>query len=451
MEKEARKKAVSEALAAKVYRPKDKSLAVALTRKLDEEGVFASDRAKSFIFNTDGLRYLHDAELCIMAYYADELKPGCVGVRNYYTEDEIRRNLTYRRRDASGNELYRIGHAVRLADNQWACIASVSQIALLKSAGIIRADENLQRDLVVRQYKTSAKSDETEGEKLIREIKVNSNRVREIAEAIVGGKYYYNSVRFNVLNYDEESCIREDGIIQVPKDGDVVVLDGNHRVLAAEVAYTEHPELRDEFDQTFFSVIFTFLKTMKARECISQEWNTEKISERRKQAMKIDFANMIVEGIRQSEDAEPLYRDHMYADRNGFRYRDGVIDEVLLSRAIQAAYKTDGFTMNAQANAVKSQLIRVFNEIALLFSKDLSNVRLANASRWNIHPIAWCAYVWMAKYLESVPNWQYVLGRTLSSFDFRKDESFEHLAQTKSVVQLERVGNELIKEAEKYV
>lgn len=158
MEKEARKKAVSEALAAKVYRPKDKSLAVALTRKLDEEGVFASDRAKSFIFNTDGLRYLHDAELCIMAYYADELKPGCVGVRTFYTEDEIRRNLTYRRRDTSGNELYKIGHAVRLADNQWACVASVSQIALLKSAGIIRADENLQRDLVVRQYKTSAKA-----------------------------------------------------------------------------------------------------------------------------------------------------------------------------------------------------------------------------------------------------------------------------------------------------
>lgn len=169
MEKEGRKKAVSEALAAKVYRPKDKALAVVLTKKLCEEGVFPSDCAKSFIFNTDGLRYLHDAELCIMACYADGIKPGCIGVRSYYTEDEIRRNMTYRRRDTSGNALYQIEHAVRLSENQWACVASVSQIALLKSAGIFYRtlqDERAGKDvfgenfLFYRKFGTNQKKNE---------------------------------------------------------------------------------------------------------------------------------------------------------------------------------------------------------------------------------------------------------------------------------------------------
>ena len=385
------RKAVADLLIAKVFRAKDKTIRDRLVAKLCETGIVPDETTLKI--NQEYLYKTTEENLCriVLALESllDEANPDdpvrreLLGLNihaiNYFTQDEIKACAKQNEIVLRTDDIRTIHNCAKLTDDQYCGVVSVAQVARMHSCNIIRVDPDLQRDMEYRKSRPGG------NEIVIREIHVNHRRVDEIAEKIKKGEYFYNAIRFNIKGCDAPEIDR-DGSFTIPEDADVCVIDGNHRTLGAEQAYYDCPDLSRQFESIYFVVLITFCENEDAKRCISQEWNVERVTKRRKATMDVNWANRIVKSIRTSEDGDPAYRERMYTDSGTGRIKNGCIDEGILSEAISTAFDLDSIQTNADAKPIVNQIVSVFNEIADIWNEDLKDPKSAMQRRWNISP-----------------------------------------------------------------
>lgn len=289
--------------------------------------------------------------------------------------------------------------AVRLANNQWMFPCSVRMIQRLKAANILQVDPNIQRNTTKNKYNEL-------------QTKVNRKNAQQIANLIDDGKFFYNAIRFNLMDDGESDnpVYDEAGMTLTIYDGTIIVPDGNHRTIGCELA---KKNLDDQF-----CVLFTYLDARDARALLNQEWTQVPIPKSHKEAMKQTFSNEIVEGIIRSEDADPLYSREIVKDGTETIYAHGFIMFTVFANAINEYYNADSIELKTERDELKKWLIDYLNFLTTLLYDDFKNYKKYKKTKWSVQPSAFKFFVMISKQVEGKENWKELVREIISLYDF---------------------------------
>ena len=401
---------------------------------MTQNGRFELSEYKKLTMGLIELENLKDYELFWFAYAMDSVgllvtpKVFVCKVSDYFTPAEIKNAIFFKRENIKIDELLVLHNATKISPNQYSCVVSVQQIAEMKRRGIIRVTPELQR-----QSKAIKNS---EGTEILRQIEINKRKVREIEDKIANDKYHYNMIRLNLINdgitsfeYDEENKY-----IYLPENGDIIIPDGNHRILGTEYAYSNYPELKEQFANRYFGVAFTFYDIDTVKDMISQEWKATPPNVKHRESMERNYANKIVEWIKIDPKAEDLYKNNITTtgDERGF------IIQSILANAIDKYYNVNKFNLNSQALKVKDWLVTFYNYLSELMVNDFIDYKNTRKNKWSTEAYTWVGYTYLSKQLENNIYWQNDLKQFISNVNWDRSAS-----------PIERKGGDNVK-VEKY-
>lgn len=287
----------------------------------------------------------------------------------------------------------------KLAENQYMFPLSVQEIKDLKNANILQIIPELQRNHKKDKYGDL-------------KTKVNKQTAQQISSLINNGEFFYNGIRFNLMDDGEcdEPIFDEDSHTLTIEDGIIIVPDGNHRTISCELA-SKH--LDDKF-----GVFFTYLSAPQARLLLNQEWTTVPIPKKHKEAMKPTISNKILDAIMRSQDIDEIYIKGMVKDGNEIRSNSGFVLYIELSSAIARYYDTENLKLKADQDELRDWIITYMNYLAKLMHEDFSNYVKAKKEKWSTHYLAWYYYIMISKLIKGSSNWREELKDIISDTDF---------------------------------
>lgn len=392
----------------------DEEFKTGIKNKLVTEDRYTNDE---FVKLSNGLidfKYIPDAELLWFAQFLNEYDKTKeeYNVEQYFTQKEIRDYRFYVKEgnNTDNEQLLTLNDAYSIGKNQYQCRATVEQIALLESRGLVRAEPALQRNSIQKKY----------GDVVLIKVYINIKRVKAIAKLIEDDTYSYNSIRICTLNdgtgsfeYDEKN--RK---IYIDAESDNINLDGNHRVKGATLAYFKNPDKKELFQNRYFNVLYSFFTPNEARRTIEQEWKTEPVKREVKKSMKDINANVILNEILLSNQIESIIKNGVV--KSDFEYKSGMgfILYNSLSFFIENIYNTKRYKTDREKNRLIKWLIEFYNEIIYNQIDDYIAFNDIKYKKWSVLPGAWVVYTLLSRDLQSNENWKNKLKEILSSINW---------------------------------
>jgi len=305
------------------------------------------------------------------------------------------------------NDQYKNGivftNVVKLAENQYMFPLSVGEIKALKNANKLQVVPELQRNYKKDKY----------GEL---KTKVNKKTAQEISQLINDGAFFFNGIRFNLMDDGEADppIFDEDSATLTVRNGTIIVPDGNHRTIGCELS------TKNQNDR--FGVFFTFLTATQTRRVLNQEWTTVPIPRKHKEAMKTTPSNLIVDAIMRSPDADPIYVNGIVKDGSELRNRNGYILYTELSTAIADYYDANQLKLKADQDELRDWLITYMNYLSKLMYDDFSNYKALKRKKWSVHYFAWRFYIMVSRQIRGLLEWRDILAQIIENTDFEDEE-----------------------------
>jgi len=343
---------------------------------------------------------LSDPELFWLISAASRVSKRIGKPEDFFEDGEITRHKLFVPEDEKTVERPLVfKKAVELAKNQWMFPLSVREIQRLKAANILHVDPNLQRNTIRSRY------DELQ-------TKVNRKTAKQIADLIDEGKFFYNAIRFNLMDDGEsdEPVYDESRMLLTIYDGTIIVPDGNHRTIGCELAKRH---LEDQF-----CVLFTYLDARDSRTLLNQEWTTVPIPKKHKEAMKQTFSNEIVDGIIRSEMADTIYSRRISKDGYETKAGHGFILYTELANAINDYYDADNLEPKSKRDELRDWLISYLNFLTELLFDDFKNYVKSRKTRWIAQSSACRFYIMISKYVRDSEDWKEEVRKIIDSYDF---------------------------------
>lgn len=373
-------------------------------KKIEEEIMHDGKISYGIFMNIVSGRYdlsgLSDAELYWVTFALSKASNRFNKPEEYFEDIEIQ-NYKFYDPSTNNNVSYPLvfKNVSKLAENQYMFPLSVREIKELKNANILQIIPELQRNSKKDKYGDL-------------KTKVNKQTAQQISALINDGEFFYNGIRFNLM--DDGECdspiYDEDSHTLTVVNGTIIVPDGNHRTISCELA---NKHLDDKF-----GVFFTYLSSQKTRLLLNQEWTTVPIPKRHKDAMKPTVSNKIVDSIIRSQDIDELYVKGIVKDGAELRANNGFILYIELSTAIQRYYDTEKITLKADQDELRDWLITYMNYLAKVMQYDFVNYKKVKKESWSTHYMAWHYYIMISKCLKGDPDWRSKLENIINETDF---------------------------------
>ena len=352
---------------------------------------------------------LSDAELYWLTAAASRISNRVGKPEKYFEDGEIKNYKYYVPEDEKKVERPIVfKDAVMLAENQYMFPCSIREIKKLKEANILQIVPELQRNSTKNKYNEL-------------KTKVNRQNAQQIADLIDNGGFYYNSIRFNLMDDGESDnpVYDADRHTLTVYDGTIIVPDGNHRTIGCELA-SKH--LDDKF-----CVLFTFLSAQDTKRLLNQEWTTVPIPKKHKDSMKQTNPNEIVDGIIRSADADPIYAKEIVRDGIETRYGHGFILYSDLADAINMYYDVDHLEPKAKRDELRDWLINFMNFLTELLLDDFKNYKKVRKEKWSVNPTAWYIFIMISEIVrDNRLEWRDEVRQIISGYDF-SDQNIRQL------------------------
>lgn len=412
-----------------------------ICNELTKENRYSLKEYRKIEQNIIELEQLRPEELLWFIQALEKFDNEKYNAKDYFTIMEIKQYKFYDRDRIYTEDLLVFKDALEIAPNQYQCRMSVEQLAYLNDSGMIRTEPSLQRESKDKRY----------GNTVLKKVYINRRRVREISNLIAQDRYFYNGIRICEINdgvgqyeYDEV-----DRTITISKDGDCIVLDGNHRTKAASKAYFDFSEKRELFQQRYFTVWFTFSTPSEAKSIIEQEWNTQPVNASVRRAMKQTTENLIIDDIIRSENAEEIYSKKIVKTETEINAGSGFIRYGFFARAITRSYNLKEVKTKQQRNKITNWLIEFFNELTSLLLDDFINYNLIKKTKWSVNPNAIYGYVLLSERLQNCDDWQDILKKIIYTIDWNNDNMpMKYGAFNKNMVATEKFFEEAYKDVQ---
>lgn len=391
-------------LYAKLFHKSAPAEAKTILKKLQDENVIKPEEILYIIGDSSKFSILNDREIFKIAKAVSDTFPNTIRLKDYFMQRDID-SYSISPDQLEKNPLV-FENAFQIAKNQWSCVASIKDIAILDQKGLVKADPNFQR-----QNKTLVDSND----RIFEMVYVNRRRVEEIKSLIIEDKFFYNTIRLSVINdglspspfFDEG-----DRTVSVHRKSPIIIIDGNHRFLAASAAYWSAPEQQERFKNTYFNLIISFLTPNETRDCIYQEWNTEPINKRHKAAIKTVDENTVVSIIKASTLADPIYTERIVSSQSekGRIYFDD------LAFAIKKCYLPKEKTTRNELISVANWIIEFFNHCVEYMQDSL--IKDKPRSHWGCLSSAWIGFVYLSSKLKGRDDWKEAATRLIGEVDW---------------------------------
>lgn len=351
------------------------------------------------------LEELDDAKLYWILNAASKTSKKVGKIEDYFEEAEIKNYKFYD--NTEENNKYKNGivfsHVQKLAENQYMFPLEIKDIKALKNANKLQIIPELQRNYTKDKYGDL-------------KTKVNRKNAQEIADLIDNGEFFFNGIRFNLMDDGEAEppIYDEDNETLTIKSGTIIVPDGNHRSIACELS-TKHQDDK-------FCIFFTYLTATDTRRILNQEWTTVPIPKRHREAMKMTVQNKIVDAIMRSHDADELYTKNIVKDGMELRMGHGFILYIEFADAIAEYYDMSELKTKADQDELRDWLISFMNYLTKLMYDDFSNFMKVKKSSWSVHYFTIHYYIMISKYLKGNLEWREYLKKIIHNTDFNNQE-----------------------------
>ena len=341
-----------------------------------------------------------DAELYWLLVAINRVSNKMPKPEEYFEELEIKNCKFY---DTEKNKDLKypliFNDVVKLAENQYLFPCSVRDIKALKNANLLQIIPELQRNHKKDKYGDL-------------KTKVNKSTVQRISSLINNGEFFYNGIRFNLMDDGESDApiFDEDKRTLTVTNGVIIFPDGNHRAISCELA---NKHLDDKF-----GIFFTFLPATQTRLVINQEWTTVPIPKQHRDAMKPTVVNKIIDAIMRSADADEVYVKGIVKDGSELKANSGFILYIELANAISRYYDIDSRTLKADQDELRDWLITYMNYLTKLMYDDFSNFKKVKREKWSVHYMAWHYYIMISSVVKGSTDWRNELKRIIEYTDF---------------------------------
>lgn len=276
----------------------------------------------------------------------------------------------------------------------------IKNIIELQKSGIIQIDSAMQRESEILIYNGQ----------LISHVAYDDSKAREISKLLLSRDYSPDPIRLNLVkDIDAKYIYDADTKKLIIHGGNIVLLDGQHRMRAMEYALIQEPEL-----EYSFPVIFSIATVKKAQVIIAQHEKLQPINKNLIKTYQSSVAGDIVRKLEIDDNISSVYIfvdtiQALYA-KAGFVLTGDIID------AINDYYKVSDYTLKEQSELTK-WLIEFFMEIAIYMEDDFKNFRSIK-NKWNTNRHIFPAYIWLSGVLKGKSNWKDELQRLINSIDF---------------------------------
>ena len=320
----------------------------------------------------------------------DYFEPAEIGNYKFYDGSE-------RKNKYNGTIIFE--NVQKLTENQYMFPLSVGDIKEMKEANRLQIVPELQRNYTKDKY----------GEL---KTKINKENAQEIANLIDNGEFFFNGIRFNLMDDGEADppFFDEKNNTLTITSGTIIVPDGNHRSIACELA-TKH--LDDKF-----GVFFTYLTATETRRVLNQEWTTVPIPKRHKEAMKLTIQNKIVDSIMRSHDADELYTKNIVKDSMELKRGNGFILYIEFADAISKYYDMGELKAKADQDELRDWLITFLNYLTKIMYNDFSNFKKIKKESWSVHYFSINYYIMLSSHLRGNLEWRDWLAKAIRDTDF---------------------------------
>lgn len=326
-------------------------------------------------------------------------KSDMADISKYFEELEIKKAENEREK-AFQSQFPIVLDAIQLLQkDQYLMNLDIKFINTLQINGIIEIVENMQRESEVTVYNNQ----------LISHVAYNDDKAREIADSLVSRNYWSDAIRFHLIrNEIIDYYYDDDNKKLIIKNGNIALLDGQHRVRAMEYALIQEPTLQYDFP-----VILSIGTIKDGQHIIAQHEKLQPISKNVIKTYQKTVANEIVRKLEVNEEINDVYK---FVDtiqkinvKAGFVLKAEIID------AISKYYTPNDYSLKEQSNLV-NWLVEFLMEIAYNCENDFRDY--IKNEKWSTNHFVFPAYIWLSSELRNKSNWKQILTDLLGKIDF---------------------------------
>lgn len=374
--------------------------AAILKSELIEKGKMNNSTINNIVFGR-----VHVSSLDVSALYwiygaIKKIKSDLPDVKYFFEEIEIKKAENEREKSIQ-SQFPLVFEAIQLKPKQEFNITlPIKNLIELQKSGVIQMDAAMQRESEILIYNGQ----------LISHVAYDDSKAREISKLLISRDYSPDPIRLNLVKDTEAKYIYDnDTKSLIIHAGNIVLLDGQHRMRAMEYALIQEPEL-----EYSFPVIFSVATVKKAQGIIAQHEKLQPINKNLIKTYQSSIAGDIVRKLELDDNISSIYIfvdtiQALYA-KAGFVLSGDLID------AINDYYKVSDYSLKDQ-NDLTKWLVEFFMEIAYVMENDFKNFRTIK-NKWNTNRHIFPAYIWLSIILRDNPNWKDILHKLLDSIDF---------------------------------
>ena len=317
-------------------------------------------------------------------------------------EEEIRASMFIQRNTNSKLPVkFKILAKLTDNDNYLTCV-SIQEISNLKSAGLIRWVQGMQRESVITQI------DDNE---YISHIKYDDKRARAIGESMARGDFFPNALRWHITTDNCEYDISDDTFIL--KSGYIAEIDGQHRDKGSEYALKESPDIIMNMP-----VILTVGNVATAQHIINQDEERAPIDKDVVAEYRLSSGNSILKMIIGNSNLDPVYK---FCDTiQGIQTGSGFVLKSALSEVIEKVYCEKKISRNTEMQ-IADWLVEYFNELADIQYDDFANYKQSRKSNRKALYDTFIYYIYISAALKNNSEWKTKLRTIIDATDFSKN------------------------------
>lgn len=321
--------------------------------------------------------------------------------KQYFTEAEILQANTYVYNGGSLRYPLVFENVYKLNEDHWIIPMPIKMIYDLQTSGLLIRDQSVQRESVQRRIRG----------KEYTFIKLYPKAIKSITKALLQHNYYPDEIMLNLNNDDGASgeCEYDEATHTLEvRGGNIMLVDGNHRVMAIEAAMMKNPDL-----DVSFPVTFTFFPLWKARSVIAQREKKNPVAKSVVASYENSTENTITRRIANNEDLDDALKNKIVTSR---RYQ-GTISFNDISDAIGAVY---GDRVRRMAKILPSWIVSVLNEIVWNNEELFNDLIKTDKEYWILDKVGIYTIVTFSEALYGDESWEEKLKNAWRSIDFSR-------------------------------
>lgn len=323
--------------------------------------------------------------LCLIYMTLEKYNPELKRVTEYFTDLEISEANDFVVERTNTNFPLVFKNAIKTTENgkEYKFFISIQQLVNMSSNGLLKIVEGMQRETETIYYRG----------KIENHVAYSDVVARKIADSINTRTYHpTDDIKIHYIGNDYE--IEDNNI--VINSGDIVLIDGQHRVRGAEYAIASNPEV-----YLMFSVNLSFGSTEYAQSIIEQHEKRQPIKKQVLITYKNTYENDIFKMF--STDAT-IEKEYKFVDNSKSEHNNGgfVIKSIMIE-AIKKYYKPNDLTTK-ERREISSWLVTFFDEFFINNEYDLLNFITIKKTKWNVCSYAYDGLVYLSKYVYDITD-----------------------------------------------